>query len=189
MKPCRTNRKEIAWLALDALEVPRARKLRAHVETCAGCRRHLEEISTVARKLQAVESGADIQAHEAFHRRLLSALKAEATAWNWPAPLAQWRLNWRVALPVSAGAGLLLLALATLLNRPTVSPPAVPNAQSVPPAVIRKADPLPTLSNYEMVANQSLEKLDELLSRQAERNPPPAPIYRASSLLPESVME
>src|SRR5690349_16698594 len=154
MKPCRKNRKPLAWLALGALEAERGRRLRAHLETCPGCRRYLEEISTVSHKLQAVESEVDFQAHEAFHRRLLSALKAEGTAWNWPAPLAQWFLNRRLALPVSTVAVLLILALASLLHRPAFSPPAVPNPQSVAPTVVRQADPLPTLSNYEMVANQ-----------------------------------
>jgi hypothetical protein len=40
----------------------------------------------------------------------------------------------------------------------------------------------PTLSNYQMVANHSLEALDELLTRQGNRNLPPVPVYTASIL-------
>jgi hypothetical protein len=45
-----------------------------------------------------------------------------------------------------------------------------------------QSDPDPTISNYQMVANRSLEKLDELLTRQGNRNPSPSPIYTASTL-------
>ncbi len=189
MKPCRKNRKLIAWLTVGALESAQERGLRAHIETCAGCRRYFEEISEVAHKLQAPEPEANIQASAYFHRRVLSALKEEDTSLNWPVPVAQWVTNWRLALPAAVAAVLMILALAIFLHPPAVAPSAITDAQSVPPAVVRKADPLPTLSNYEMVANQSLDQFDELLNRQASRNPPPAPIFQASSLLPETVTE
>ncbi len=53
MKPCSNHRKLIAWLAVDALDDPQTRSLRAHLETCEGCRRYLAEISNVAQKLSA----------------------------------------------------------------------------------------------------------------------------------------
>ena len=48
----------------------------------------------------------------------------------------------------------------------------------MPPA---KRDLAPTISNYQMIANHSLEKLDEVLTTEGNRNPPPAPVYTVSS--------
>ena len=189
MKPCRKNRRLIAWLTLGALEVAREGSLRAHIETCAPCRRYLEEISTVAHRLKAVDTGADIRAHEGFHRRVLSALTAAERTREWSAPLAQWLLNWRVALPVFGATALMIMALASFLQRPKAPLQADTTAQHVPPIENRTMDLPPTFSNYEMVANQSFEKFEELLTRQANKNPPPAPTYRASSLLPETATE
>jgi len=189
MKPCRQNRKLIAWLTLGALEVEQERKLRAHVESCSGCRRYLEEISTVAHRLQAVKTGTDIQAPEAFHRRALCALTAEELTRKWPVSPLHWVWNWRLTLPVYAATALMILAVASFLQRPKAPLPAKTTARSVPPTANPRVALEPTLATYETVANQSLEKFDELLSRQAERNPPPAPIYKASSLLPESAAE
>jgi len=47
MKPCAQNRKLIVWLSLNVLDASQARQLRAHLETCEGCRRYLAEISNV----------------------------------------------------------------------------------------------------------------------------------------------
>src|SRR2546425_12391139 len=77
MKPCPTRRKRIAWLALDALDVQEARDLRAHLETCEGCRRYLEEISNVTERLIAAQRGPDVQASESFHQRVVGRLRAD----------------------------------------------------------------------------------------------------------------
>jgi hypothetical protein len=42
-------------------------------------------------------------------------------------------------------------------------------------------DLAPTIANYQRVANQSLDKLDALLTRQGNRPLPPMPIYTAST--------
>jgi len=189
MKPCRRNRKLIAWLTLDMLENAQERKLRAHLETCAGCRRYFEEISSIAQGIRASETRAEIQMEESFHRRVLGALRAEESEANWPALPVRWLLNWRVALSAFCGIAFIALALSDFFSQPRHYSSTSSTAQLVPPAQYRKIDLPPTLSSYELVANQSLEKLDELLTRQASRNPPPAPNYRASSLLPESATE
>jgi hypothetical protein len=43
-----------------------------------------------------------------------------------------------------------------------------------------KSDLEPTIGNYQFIANQSLERLDELLNRQGSRNLPPGKVYSAS---------
>ena len=180
MKPCSKNRKLLAWLALEELDARRAGELRAHIQACDGCRRYLEEISNVTERLAAAEVRPEIQASESFHRRLAGRLEQPASLWeSLVAQFAATRLNWRVALPALGAAALLIVTLSILVRQPTVSPSAPTGMQAVlPPA--RKSDLAPTIANYQSVANRSLDELDDLLTRQANRNPPPAPIYTAS---------
>ena len=184
MKPCSKNRKLIAWLALDALEVRRARQLRAHLETCEGCRRYLEEISNVTDRLTAAETAPDIQASESFHQRVASKLRVEKPNSFGEIVAAFFRgtmLNWRVALPAGAALVVTIVAFATLQKHPEASSRTQSQAHTVP-APNWNTDLPPTIANYQMVANRSLEQLDDLLTRQGNRNLPPAPIYTASSL-------
>ena len=183
MKACSKNRKRIAWLALDALDVQQARDLRAHLEACEGCRCYLAEISDVAEKLNAGQTEAGIQASESFHQKVVGALRSEetASAWETLADLAGRRLHGRVAWPVIGAAVVVIAALFLFVQRPGIPLPAPTGAQAVlKPNVKRDLDP--TISNYQMVANRSLEELDELLTRQGNRNPPPIQIYTASTL-------
>src|SRR3989441_4718283 len=119
MKPCSKNRKRIAWLALDALDVRQARDLRVHLETCAGCRRYLEEISNVTQRLIAAETRPDIQASESFHQSVVGALGAEETGWQTlVAHLRGTLLNWRMALTVVGATVLVIAALTAIVWRP-----------------------------------------------------------------------
>jgi len=184
MKPCSNHRKLIAWLAVGALDDPQTRSLRAHLETCEGCRRYLAEISNVAQKLSAAATPPDIQAAESFHQRVLSALRAEETGSAWETLLARFRatlLTGRVVLPAVGATALAIVALSLVARRPGVPVPAPAGARAVltPNA---KSNLDPTISNYQTVANRSLEQLDELLLRQGNRNPSPTPLYTASSL-------
>jgi anti-sigma factor RsiW len=184
MKPCSKNRKLIAWLALDALEVRQARQLRAHLETCEGCRRYLEEISNVTDRLTAAEMAPDIQASESFHQRVAGKLRVEKPNSFGEIVTAYFcgtMSSWRVALPVSAALVVAIVAFATLQKHPEASSQAQSQAHTVP-ASNWNTDLPPTIANYQMVANRSLEQLDELLTRQGNRNLPPAPIYTASTL-------
>jgi hypothetical protein len=76
-------------------------------------------------------------------------------------------------------AALAIATLSILVRQPAVPPPAPISVQAVStPAP--KSDLEPTVANYQRVANRSLDELDDLLTRQANRNPPPVPIYTAS---------
>ena len=186
MKPCHKYRKLIAWLALDELDVGQARNLRTHFETCAGCRAYMEEISSVTNNLTAAEPRTDVQASESFHHRLIGKLRAaepvsireNALMWAW-----ETFSNWRVAVPVIAAFVVLIGVFIVQKPRPVVSVSL--SAQSSLPTALTtdlQTDPAPTIANYTIVANQSLEKLDELLTRQANQNPLPTRIYTASTL-------
>ena len=180
MKPCSRNRKLLAWLALDELDARRAGELRAHIQTCDGCRRYLEQIAGVKETLIAAEVRPDNQASESFHRRLAGRLEQSASLWgSLVAQVAATRLNWRVALPALGAAVLVIATLSVLVRQSAVSPAAPIRGQAaLPPAL--KSDLAPTIANYQRVANRSLDELDELLTRQANRNPSPAPVYTAS---------
>jgi hypothetical protein len=186
MKPCSRNRNLIAWLALDELDVRKARELRTHLEDCEGCRRYLAEISNVTEKLGTVEIAPDVQTSESFHRRVVARLRAEKSRSVWETLAMQFRgtmLNWRFALPMIGAAAALIAALTIYERRPGVaSPPVKPDGKSVSVADL-KSDLPPTIANYQMVANESLDKLDELLTRQGDRNPSPVPIYTVANVL------
>jgi len=182
MKPCSKNRKLIAWLALDALEARKAAALREHFVLCEGCRRYWEEISNVTEKLAAAPDS-NLEASRLFHHRLAEKLQAAESS-SLLERLAAWvggaMPNWRLILPAFA---VLVMALAVVVARPRH--PALPlPADRATPVVSASGsdyDLAPTLANYQMIANQSLEKLSEVLTRQGSKSLPPAPVYTASS--------
>ena len=182
MKPCSKNRKLIAWLAVDALPASQAGDLRAHIQDCPGCRRYLDEISSVSKSLSTAELPPDIQASASFHGRIVRALVAEAARSPWQRLVAwlnpAW-LNWRLAVPVVIGVVIVGVAL-SVHQHAASGPPTQPIARAGP-APIRSSDLPPTLSNYQLAADRSPEALDELLAAQARRIPGSAPVYTAST--------
>ena len=180
MKPCSKNRELIAWLAVDALDARQSRDLRAHMESCQGCREYLAEISNVTKKL-ATETESNVRASEAFHQKLVARLRAEETVSVRELIVSCFRAaysDWRIATPMIAVA-LVMLVLAE--RHRNISVPAQTRAQ-VAPRLDAKSDPEPTFSNYQMIANKSLDELDEVLTRQGNRNLPRTQIYTASTL-------
>jgi hypothetical protein len=186
MKPCSRNRQLVTWLALDNLEIGQARELRAHLESCEGCRGYFEELSNVAERLATAAPGPDIQTSESFHQRVAGALRAGESTSAWEtveAYLRGVRLGWRMAVPAIAGAAVVIAALAAFVWRAGPSPQGLAGPQTVAGPEFKKELP-PTLANYLMVADHSLEKLDDLLTRQGNRNPPSAQTYLAWTRVP-----
>ena len=184
MKPCAQNRKLIAWLASNALDAQPTRHLQAHLETCEGCRRYLAEISNVTEKLAAAAANPDVQASESFHRKVAGRLRAAKPGSIGEILAAYFRgtiLNWRVALPAIAVLVVIGVTVAIWRQPPNVSSSPTPGTQT---ASVSDADNdlAPTIANYRRVANQSLDKLDALLTRQGNRPLPSTPIYTASTL-------
>jgi anti-sigma factor RsiW len=187
MKPCAKNRKWIAWLALDALEAQQARELRAHIAACEGCRRYLEETSKMTRALKEAQTRTQVAASESFHRKVARAIRAQES-WSFREALAAsfrgTSLRWRAALSVLGAMAVAIVALSLLASRfrtGSVPSPAPSSARAVS-APSFNSDLPPTLANYRLAANRSLEDLDALLTRQGNRNRSPVPIYRASTL-------
>jgi hypothetical protein len=184
MKPCSSNRKLIAWLALGALDAGKAAALRDHLADCPGCRCYWEEISNVTETLASAQPDSNLEASECFYRKVAVKHQAVETG-SVLEDLAAWLrgsiLDWRVSLPAIAVLAIAALAMVTPRHHPAASASAPPAAQAVS-ASDSDSDLAPTIGNYQMVANQSLEKLSELLTRQGNKNLPPVPIYTASSL-------
>jgi len=183
MKPCAQNRKLIAWLASNALDARQTRQLQAHLETCEGCRRYLAEISNVTEMLVQTEADADVQASEVFHQKLagrLRAAKPDSIGEILASYLRGTLLNWRVALPAIAAFVVIGVTVAIWRQPPVVPSPQIVSTQ-IAPASDADDDLAPTIANYQRVANQSLDKLDALLTRQGNRPLPSMPIYTAST--------
>src|SRR5947207_3061910 len=105
MKACSRNRKRIAWLALRALDSDQEPELQAHLESCAGCRRYLEELTPVINKLRAERPNSAFEPSGTFHQKLVARLRAEESE---PQRLSILWLDWRIALPAFAAAALLI---------------------------------------------------------------------------------
>jgi hypothetical protein len=183
MKSCLKNRERIALLTIDALEIQHERDLRSHLDSCAGCRRYLEEISGVAGRLRAAQPQSGGQASASFHRNLMGALamaKGESAGERLWARIWTFR-DWRLAWPAAAAAALVIATWLVMAPRANTPVPARLAAGPVAAPGL-KADLDPTFANYEMAVHESLDKLDELLTEQGNRNPEPSPIYTAARL-------
>jgi anti-sigma factor RsiW len=180
MKPCSKNRKPIAWLVSGALDAKKASALRAHFAHCENCRQYFEELSSVTEKLALAALDSTPEPSELFHRRVVEKLRAVESP-SFVETLAAWvrgpALSWRVALPALTLLFVGFFAVLALRNTANVKSPAVQMASPQRSA----DDPAPTLANYQRIANQSFDKLDELLTRQACRPLPPVSVYSASS--------
>jgi anti-sigma factor RsiW len=188
MKPCPDQQKLIAWLALDSLDARSAQELRAHLETCPGCRHYFAEMSRLAGQIASAAPAEPLAASDAFHRQLMVKINAEATTPVWATILDSLRtiiFNWRVARPVAAVlvallvAGILVAIESRLRSPVRVHPPA---QVVLAPVTVAAVNPAPTIANYQQVASQSLEKLDDLLARQGEQTGGSPQPYTASSM-------
>jgi hypothetical protein len=191
MKPCSRNRKLLAWLALGNLDAEWAAPLREHVAACEGCRSYLEELAKVTASISGAEIKADIVATESFHRQIIASVKASQPRVVGPTIAELLRgalLKWRIAVPALGGIVALLVIGLLLTTRPRPENP-IPESSSAPSdsQQILDSDFRPTIANYQMVANQSLERLDQVLTEQGSRKLPPAPVYTASTFIAADV--
>ncbi|MCX6929384.1 MAG: hypothetical protein NT154_40145 [Verrucomicrobia bacterium] len=134
--------------------------------------------------LAAGPPDSNLEASESFHRGVAERLQAVDSPSGLEG-LAAWlrgsTLSWRVALPTVAVLVSVLLAVLVPRRHSVVSLPTPPTIQAMSVSD-SGSDLAPTLANYQMVANQSLEELSELLTQQGNKSLPPAPMYTVSSL-------
>ena len=181
--PCSNRQKPIVLLALDELDAPAARELRAHLHACEGCRRYFGEMSVLTSQLSAGQTAAGIETSESFHRKVVARLRAEEKPSLWHAIQALLAMmDLRVALPVMAVSLALAVGLTMRHRQPGVwvAPAGPPHpVVSTPDA---DAGLAPTLANYQAAVNQSMQAFDHLLNEQAGTPLPPAPVYTLSML-------
>jgi len=187
MKPCARNRRDLALLASDALDDGAAQTLLAHVASCVGCRVYYNEIKELTSKLESAHVPNDISANEAFHRRVSARICGTESAVKEQTVLAllgTW-LKPGVVLPLIAVAAFVIVLF---IER---TPSNVPGPSDTQPVAAKNAENnlAPTIANYQVAANQSPDKLDALLARQANRNRSRMPIYTASTRSVETVSE
>jgi hypothetical protein len=172
MKPCSKHRKKIAWLTLNVLDAVEERDLRAHLDSCPTCRAYWKQVAVLTGKLSSARPPGNLEASERFHQQVVRAVRNQSQGLT-DGPFTCWHaFAWHWALPV-VGIVLLLAAVFCLDLWRSQTPPKSPAA-----LVSRTAIPVdlePTVFNYQMVANASLDGLDELLTSQGNRNPPSEP--------------
>jgi hypothetical protein len=166
MKPCFAKRKAVALLAANSLEPARKTELRAHLDHCARCREYLEEITNVTKAIAVSPPNAEVEPSNLFHANLMHAVNRSAPPGRRQKTVFDLIQFW--ALPAAAAAALLMIT-GWIVTRP--------QSKVVPSAPISKLDLAPTFANYETAV--SLDKLDELLKEQENRNREPLPIYTA----------
>lgn len=175
MKPCRHNRKRIVWLQLNALGQDEATDLRTHLQTCAGCREYHREISRVNDYLSSLQSTVTLENTLTAPAPRPRRLNPGRTGFS-PATSFVQNLLPRLAWPALAS-----VLLATVIIVVVTHHPAAPSVPAHQTNIITAQEPvanvLPTLGNYRAVANQSLDQLDDLLSRQSTRPIPPPPAF------------
>jgi hypothetical protein len=186
MKPCSKNRKPLALLAIDALEASRATELREHLEVCPNCRAYFDEIGNVAKSFSELspEKNSSLSTSASFHNKVVNAIRETEAGSFWSKLYDSLRSSpnfLRFAPGVVAAAMLVIIFAALLHPKPDIQQGIVPKATS-PAAIKSDKLPSPTFSNYQLVASRSLEDLDQLLTRQSQRNLPVSPLYRASNL-------
>ncbi len=91
------------------------------------------------------------------------------------------RLNWRVFLPLSGAAAAVVLLFFNP-RHPDVRMPAPSGSQPLA-AAGAETDLLPSIANYQLAAGRSLDNLDEMLDREADRIQSPLPVYAVSTPL------
>ncbi len=168
MKPCRKNRRPIAWLVLGELPEDEARRLNQHFETCPGCRGYWRELADIG---EAHSRGAGslevIKPSPEFHSRWLGAIVARREGGQAVPGFRWWRPGWSVARLDLIPAACVLVGLGTMALvyfRPTTGPSESAPAPAAAPSTADAGGRPPSLGEYRMALNRSLDSLDRLLA-------------------------
>ena len=174
MKPCRKYRKSIALLAMHALDEQHAAALNGHLGHCQGCQRYYQELVSVAASVNSLPALVEASARASrVEFRCPVGAPGHGNFRQFQAKqLPRW--SWRFALPVFLSIAVVIV-LVSLLHWHAV--PETRSAHQADAHSVSKfsSDLAPTIANYQAVANESLDDLDQLLTRQSVK-PIPAPV-------------
>jgi hypothetical protein len=173
MKPCRKRRKQITWLAINALDTAQAVELDRHFQECSGCRGYFDEIQRVQQRvsllpsLVASQSAAELSpVRDGGHIRQPTRYRRHEYS---PRFQVSQRLGWLLALSGAGVAALILWFTAPeQVHPPGHSGAAVTTEISSTRVAL---DSLPTFAHYRAIGIQSLDRLDDLLAQQAQKAP------------------
>jgi len=179
MRPCARNRELLVWLSLGELEPEQAAAIRQHVKSCEGCRHYLAELSGSIETLRAAAPAEESEALARFHQRVARAVRA-TDARSPGRMVADYLrgalLDWRVAVPLAGAIVTALVIWAPSGGQPPGSSPPE-TARHEAPGPVPRRDAILTPASYWMAAELSFEELDERLTRESNRPPPPGPVY------------
>ena len=171
MNACKDRQRLILEFALGTLPPAEAQALQAHLESCAGCREYLAEVSRLGARLRGSAQRSDIEATEAFHQRVMRAVRNAEARPKWEVIAGVLRvgpMNWRWAASGLGGLAVLVAVVLLLFLRPSETQHASTPASGRHNQESAKELP-PSVANYRIAANRSLEQLDELLTQQANK--------------------
>ena len=189
MNPCSKHRQSITWMALGSLDEDSARELRLHLDACPACRDYSREVAAICQEHQAAAAVLPQgQAGESFHRQLRRRIEADAER---PALTRILEAVFRLVGPRMLRATAATTVAAALLMAGVWFWPHLARQASTTTTTTTAAQPAsrpmaatdsPTLAHYRLVANASLDSLDDLLSRQAGGGSAPGPGFTLSAL-------
>jgi len=165
-------------LAAGELEPGQAQQVQAHAKVCPVCACYLREMTAVSEALQTDAAEPALEASDRFHAMVLRRLRTPqpAIGWSWFEQLTSIQKWGAAAIALAVGVALLSAMFA--------KPPHAPPRHIATNTPARHAGPelAPTLSNYQIVANRSLDEFDGLLTRQANQGLPRVRLYTPASV-------
>jgi len=187
MNPCSRYKKQIALLAAKSLSGKEAMQVREHLHQCGRCQEYWNDVSRLCGDhFDLAATLPTVEMDGRFHQRFVDRITANERARKSPPPVVTLFLEaitlsrWKVVFASSTLVAMVGL-LTFLVSRPKVESPVVHSASPpVLPVVAKKATLPPTLMAYRLAASRSLEDLDALLAKDAERLLPATPLMAAS---------
>ncbi len=188
MKPCSGHKKRIVLLATRSLPEKEAESVRKHLDQCCACHQYWNEISRLCNEQFALAAHEPIRELDSrFHQRVVSRIKESERVKETPASLVRPFVEVPVLVRskvVLAGLAILMVAgwVAFLGARKKVEGPSlISTASSDSPRFAGATAPAPTLMAYQLAATRSLEDLDALLAKDADRLAPATALLTASA--------
>jgi hypothetical protein len=160
MKACRKNRKNIAWLVMDELSRDEAAGLVTHIDRCEGCRVYRDQILSVKKRVHALQ---DLTPESSLDSEILAMPRPAQT--NPPNRAPRLAFAWCLVGAVTCVLALVSILMSSLNHSPSVQRNSHHSGQPAPRVSSR--DLLPTFATYRTIGNQSLDRLDQLLTQQS----------------------